>query len=173
MNRHNIAQFLILLTAFILFSCSAAQSQSKKNKDKDKEEYQEDLSRVRPDFRKADSAQASGKNMQVVAPSNDVTKMLNAKLDTLAKNNASAKYAQGYRVLVYSGRSSVDVRNARSKVYDILPDADIYQDFRSPNQRVKVGDCIDRIEAYSLFGKLKKYFPNAVIIPDQIVIKAK
>lgn len=172
MNRNNIVHLLILFIGFAMFSCTAAQSQSKKNKDKDVK-YQEDLSKVRPEYKLPDSTASTANNPQPVVPSNDVTKGLNAKLDSVAENNSKVKYAQGYRILVYSGKSSAEVKNVRTRIYEILPDADIYQDFKSPNQRVKVGNCIDRQEAYMLHGKLKKDFPNSVIIPDQIIIKAK
>jgi hypothetical protein len=173
MNKRNIIHLAIIFISFAMFSCTTAQSQSKKN-GKDKEEkYQEDLSKARPVYKQVDTTQVTGKAVQPVAPSQDVTKKLNAKLDTISRNNESIKYGQGFRILVYSGKSSAEVKNVRTKIYEILPEADIYQDFKSPNQRVKVGNCLNRLEAYILHGKLKKEFPNSVILPDQIIIKGK
>lgn len=162
---------IILVLICTVFSCSSARSQSKR--DKHKKEYQEDLSSYRPTYDTAQSLKEETRpkaDAVAVVPQNDVSKKLNAKLDTLTRKQSGSKYAQGYRILIYSGKSSKDVQAAKTKVYENLPNTNIYIDFKSPNQRVKVGDCLDRTEAYGLLGKLKKYFPNAVLIPDQVII---
>jgi hypothetical protein len=167
-------QFLIPALLLFVISCAPVKSQSRNDKSQE-EQYQEDISgyRLRYDtIAISDSKkEADQKNTVNIVPQNDVSKVLNAKMDTLAKKNASNKYIQGYRILVYSGKSSQEVQKSKTQVYESVPEANIYIDFKSPNQRVKVGDCVDRIEAYSLYGKLKKSFPNAVVIPDQVIIK--
>lgn len=175
MIKISLYNFILVIFLAFLFGCAPAKSQSSSDSNRNDSKYEEDLASVRPKYEEKDSSQPDNtvKNKVTVVPSNDVTKKLNEKLDTLAKNNSSNKYTQGYRILVYSGKSSQDVQQAKTKVYEAVPNTSIYIDFKSPNQRVKVGDCIDRIEAYSLQGKLKKQFPNAVIIPDQVLIFAR
>lgn len=168
--------FLLALGLISFTGCSSsAQSGSKKNHKQKNEAYQEDISNYRlkynTDTAKETRQEPAKATVTPVAPSKDDTKELSARLDTIA--HKQTRTAPGYRVLIYSGKSSEEVKKARAKVYEILPDADIYTDFKSPNQRVKVGDALDRVEVNMLYGKLKKAFPNAVIIPDNIVIKAK
>jgi hypothetical protein len=165
-------QFLPLALLLFVISCTPVKSQSKRDKSKE-DQYYEDISeyRLRYDTINNPKKEKDQYNTIAVIPQNDISKTLNSKIDTMANNNASNKYIQGFRILVYSGKSSQEVQRARSKVYESITDANIYIDFKSPNQRVKVGDCVDRIEAYSLYGKLKKNFPNAVVIPDQVIIK--
>jgi hypothetical protein len=176
MSIKEIHNIFILVALISLASCSPVKSQSRKDK-KENKKYEEDLSSYRVKYNsKNDSMQSSGVNKikkdENVVPQKDITKNLNAKLDTISKNN-DIKYAQGFRILVYSGKKSEEVKNTRTQVYDIIPDADIYTDYKSPNQRVKVGNCFDRLEAYNLYSKLRKTFPHAVIIPDQVIIKGK
>jgi hypothetical protein len=176
MIKITLYNFLLVMVLAFLFSCAPAKSQSSSSdSSKGSNKYEEDLSSVRPKYEEKDSStpETQVKNKVAVTPQNDVTKKLNEKLDTLAKTNGANKYTQGFRILVYSGKSSQDVQQAKTKVYEVVPNTSIYIDFKSPNQRVKVGDCLDRVEAYSLHGKLKKQFPNAVIIPDQVVITAR
>ena len=165
-------QFLTLAFLLSMISCAPVKSQSKKEKSNE-EQYHEDISayRLRYVGPAVNAKPAEQKANVNVIPQNDLSALLDAKMDTLAKKNASNKYIQGYRILVYSGKSSLDVQKSKTLVYEALPEANIYIDFKSPNQRVKVGDCVDRIEAYSLYGMLKKNFPNAVVIPDQVIIK--
>lgn len=165
-----------LVLLITLIDCTSAKSQSKKDKNKKNDRCEEDVARYRPRYlAAADTVTpvAATKPVGPVVPQKDITNELNQKLDSIAARNAQVKTGQGYRILVYSGKSSEEVKMARTKIYSSLPNADIYTDFKSPNQRVKVGNCIDRQEAYNLLGKLKKSFANAVIIPDQINIKAK
>lgn len=181
----NLLYLFVLVLGLSLVDCTSAKSQSKKDKKKN-ERCEEDVSRYRPKFDKKDTLAAASKDKDTKAPTTtttapaitnnapqDNTAELQAKLDSMSVKNKEAKTGQGYRILVYSGKSTEEVKAARTKIYNEVPTADIYTDFKSPNQRVKVGNCIDRQEAYSLLGKLKKAFPNAVIIPDQIIIKAK
>jgi hypothetical protein len=171
MEKKAISNGLLLLLFFAVISCTTAKSQSRDKKNK---EYEEDISSIRPKYdsaQKAKEGEAQPKVDLAVVPANDITKRLNTRLDSLEKMSSGVKNSNGFRILVYSGRSSKEVQEAKTKVYQNLPQTSIYIDFKSPNQRVKVGDCLDRIEAYSLYGKLKKHFPNAVIIPDNVTVK--
>jgi len=172
-----------LLLVFLFFLCGCASTQPQSSSDSTSAGIQEDLSKYRPAYQKQDSAtpKESASSVPVkqasttpVVPQNDVTKALNAKMDSIAVKNQKFKYAQGYRVIVYSGNSSEEAKQAKEKVYEILPNADIYTVYKQPSFRVKVGDCFDRLEANSLYIKLKKDFANALVVPDQInIIKEK
>jgi hypothetical protein len=177
MKTQKLINFSIVILAFSLMNCSSVKSQASKNSD---EKHEEDLSSYRPKYVVVDSSSSTASNKKKedqsgtpVVPQKDITKDLNRNMDTMAVRNSAIKTAQGYRVLVYSGKSSEEVKKVKDKVYALIPAADIYIDFKPPNQRVEVGNCLDRQEAYNLLGKLKKSFGNAVIVPGQIILKAK
>jgi len=176
MKPQKLINFSIVILAFSLMNCSSVKSQASKNKE---EKHEEDLSSYRPKYTPVDSSSSSISKKKEdqpsipVVPQNDITKDLNRDLDTIAVRNSNTRTAQGYRILVYSGKSSEEVSKARTKVYEIIPNADIYTEFKSPNQLVKVGNCTERLEAYNLLGKLKRAFPTAVIVPGPIILKAK
>jgi hypothetical protein len=52
-----------------------------------------------------------------------------------------------------------------------MPDAKPKLQFISPSYIVKVGDFFDKLEAYQTLVILKKQFPNAIIIPEQVYIE--
>ncbi|MBX9851424.1 MAG: hypothetical protein K2X86_06650 [Cytophagaceae bacterium] len=165
--------FIVVCLFLFTLGCGPAKSQSKKDKKHKDEKYQEDISSYRMKYdAKKDSSADQGKKNEVIFPQKDVSKNLNAKLDSVYRKN-NVRAVQGYRVLVYNGKNQSEVKNIKTQIYQIMPDADIYIDYKAPNQRVKVGNCLDRLEAYRLYGILKKIFPNAVIIPDQINILAQ
>ena len=110
------------------------------------------------------------KNNSLVSPQNDITRTLSEKLDSIHFYNQNVVSADGYRVLVYTGSSSDDAKRNKGSVYDVLPDERIYIEWKSPSFRVKVGDYVDKLEAYSNYATLLKVFPNAIVVPDKVNI---
>jgi hypothetical protein len=152
------------LTVFLfLFSCAAGVSQ----KSTGKNGFQDDLSVYRPKFKKDTIAQASVavKDEMPVSPSKDVTSTLNQKLDQIA--STAPKTVKGFRVMIYSGNSKEEATTIKEKASGLTSE-NVYIEFKAPNFRVKVGDAANRLEANYLLGKLKKEFPTAVIVPDEI-----
>jgi hypothetical protein len=175
MIRSGIYLNIILSVALTMTACTLGKSQ-KVHKDHHSQKavkYEEDLSgsRIRYQAPK-DSTQitAVAKNKTAVTPSKDVTRELNLKMDTIARKNQNLKFAEGFRIQVYSGPSREDANKARDHVFDILPDVDVYPIFRQPVFRVTVGDYTDRLEANSAYVKLKRDFPNAILVPAKINI---
>ncbi|MCY5908922.1 SPOR domain-containing protein, partial [Salmonella enterica subsp. enterica serovar 1,4,[5],12:i:-] len=56
----------------------------------------------------------------------------------------------------------------RQLVYSYNSDLNVYNQFRQPRFRVKVGDFTSRVEANYILNDLKQIFPNAMVVPDQI-----
>ncbi len=137
-------------------------------------QIQEDVSQYRPKYTVAvermnteSIAQAA---KQPFVPKADVTKQFNSKLDSLAIKNKRFKYAEGYRILVYTGASSEEVAKIKEQVVSLVGEETVYNIYKQPTFRIKVGDYLNRVEAGKTIQLLKADFPNAILISDQIVI---
>ena len=168
--------FLPILTSVVLTmsACTISKSQKtgKEHHRKDGK-YEEDLSGSRLKYQvPEDKAQTdiSIKSKTAIVPSKDITKELGLKIDSISRKNQNLRFAEGFRVQVYSGPSREEANMARDKVLDIIPDVDVYPIFRQPVFRVTVGDYTDRLEANSAFVKLRGDFPNAILVPAKINI---
>ena len=173
--RYMIKYTSFLSLLLLLSACMSGKSQRSTSK----QTYKEDLSEVRPKYRdgkdnknpnevSVKAKSTDDKNNIVVQK--DVTKLLNTRLDTLGQRNKRLKLAQGYRVLVYTGNSSEEMKKVKLRLRSLLHDVSVYDEFKQPTFRVKAGDCFSRLEAYYVLNKIHKDFPNAIVVPDQINI---
>jgi hypothetical protein len=91
------------------------------------------------------------------------------QLDSLKENNKSIKFIEGYRILVYAGSDKTESLQAKEKLYQIIPEYNIYAVYKQPTYRIKVGDFKDRWEANQvLVEKIRKDFPNAILLPEKV-----
>jgi hypothetical protein len=172
--KNNI--YLALLTLSIVsFSCVTGKSQKTGKDHKKITEHHEDLSVQRIRYTEKDSVtKTTATNPVTVTPTNDITKKLDQRIDSIALTNSRYTTTSGYRILIYSGPNKSEANAASFNAYELLPQEASYNSFTSPNFRVKVGDFIDRVEAYSVLSILKQQFPNAMVVPDQVnIIKGK
>jgi hypothetical protein len=137
------------------------------------EEYSEDLTNTLPEIEPYVSPVV--KNEAVVKPpfaepELDITANLNVVLDSIANINKNLPYLR-YTVMVHNSNSRNDAEEARKDVFRVMPDAKPKLQFISPSYIVKVGDFFDQLEAYRTLVILKRQFPNAVIIPEQVYIE--
>jgi len=137
------------------------------------EDYQEDLSSTIPEVENYVSPvmeEPEKDHIEFRRPTMDITYELESILDSIVVVNKDIPYFQ-YTVLVHNSNSRQAADEARKNVYRVLPDAKPKMQFISPSYRVKVGEFSDKIDAYQTLVKLKKMFPNAVIVPEQVYIK--
>jgi hypothetical protein len=106
-----------------------------------------------------------------VSPKLDVSAKLNRMLDSVYQNCRNIKYAEGYRVLVFSGTDRVAMNEVKQKVYKLYPNMEMYTVFKQPEYRVTFGDFIDKIQAYDYWLKISAMVPGALIVQDQINIR--
>lgn len=130
----------------------------------------DDVSLYRPKYKLVADQITTPTARQPYVPAMDVTKQLNAKIDSTAIKNKRFKYAQGYRILVYTGAGSEEVAKIKDQVSILVGTEAVYSIYKQPTFRIKVGDYINRVEAAGVMQTLKKDFPNAILIPDQILI---
>ena len=159
--------------ALYMGSCVSVKSQSSGDPNN---AYKEDLSIYRPKYAQTsgDTQSKNATNNKPFTPQQDITKSLNSRIDSLSVRNRRMKFAQGFRVLVYTGNSSEEVKKVKLKLRTLLDDEPVYDEFKQPTFRVKAGDFYNRLEAYYMLSKLQKDFPNAIVVPDQInIVKEK
>jgi hypothetical protein len=102
---------------------------------------------------------------------NKKAELQKSKIHSILTAYQNIKMAQGYRVQVYFGQSKDEVRKAKETVYGIIPDIEIYTQYKQPDYKVKVGDFFYKYEAFNCLGKLERAFPNALIVPEIINLK--
>jgi hypothetical protein len=92
-------------------------------------------------------------------------------MDQIALTNKSVRYAQGYRIQIYSGNSRDEATNARNRSYALYPEITPHIVYNQPTFRVKVGDFVDRLDAQRVYAGLLAEFPNAMVVQDRIEIR--
>ena len=159
---------LIFLLAVFMYSCAKKTVPTAVTED-----YSEDLSHTMPDIEEYDSplpeVDETVEKAAFRTPELDVTDSLDIVLDSIATINKNLPYLR-YTVMVHNSNSRSDAEEARKDVFRVLPEAKPVLQFNSPSYIVKVGDFFDQLEAYQTLIKLKRQFPNAVIIPEQVYI---
>jgi len=165
--------FALLIAALVCFSCgrSVAQKSGKSHKDGP---YSEDISVLRIKYPDQDTVKAIKQdNTPMPLPKMDITAKLAQKMDSIAAYNNRYNTTQGFRILLYSGTSSAEAKSIKVRAYDVIADEPLYDTYTPPSFRVKVGDFTERVDAYYILSFLKKDFPNAMVVPDQINIIKK
>ena len=103
-------------------------------------------------------------------PEMEVTERVKIILDSMALLNRQTQFSR-LTILVTNSNSREDAEQARLDVFRILPGSKPTLDFVAPTYRVKVGKYFSEVEAYQTLQKLKKQFPNAIIVPEPVYFK--
>lgn len=159
---------LLLFFAGFMYNCSQKTVPTAVTED-----YSEDLTHTIPEIEEYENPtlilDETVEKGPFRTPQLDVTEDLEVVLDSIATINKNLPYLR-YTVMVHNSNSRNDAEEARKDVFRVMPEAKPKLQFISPSYIVKVGDFFDRLEAYQTLVKLKRQFPNAVIIPEQVYI---
>lgn len=102
----------------------------------------------------------------------DNTADLNKTLDYIPKEppppEVEKKRVEGWRIMIYRGRDREEALSAKRKSYEIFPKHKVYYQYKTPSYKVKVGDFQNSNEYRPIFKRLKREFPEAVVVPDII-----
>lgn len=155
---------------FLLLLLPSAGALAQRNKP-----VQEDLASIRPHFTPPPDtgrhlAGNPVKNIPLVKPTHTVNEKVNFVLDSIDRLNAHRKYLPGYTIQVYSGLNRDEAGNTRKRLAEEL---DIRADlqYMQPKFRVRVGYYFTSIEAQKDLVRLKRVFPNAILVPESVPIK--
>jgi hypothetical protein len=136
---------------------------------------QEDLASIRPHFTPPPDtgrhyAGNPVKDVPVVKPVMMVNEKVDFVLDSIDKHNRLRKVIPGYTIQVYSGLNSEEARNARKRLQDELGMRADMQ-YIQPKWRVRVGNYFTNLDAQKDLMRLKRAFPNAILVPESIPIR--
>ena len=156
---------MMIAVQFIVLPACAQRSKS----------YSEDLSGYRPKFSiEDDTARKQLIIDTVLNISMDHKMNVNEKvdfvLDSIDRFNQSRRYVDGYTLQVYAGQKKDDAMNAKQKIMTELPDLNAMMQYVQPKFRVTIGAYISRLEAQRDLMRLKKSFPNAILVPEKVAI---
>lgn len=169
MSQQTMADGILLFLLILIATGCVAQ---KPTKDKP---YQEDLSYLRPKFEMVidslDTAAMVVESRPVVAPTINVNTQVDAILDSIDQLNSTRKFLDGYTIQIYSGLNREEANNTKKTMVDMLPDLTSELQYIQPKFRVRVGDYFSRIEAQKDLIRLKRQFPNAILIPEKIPLR--
>ena len=92
----------------------------------------------------------------------------------LLTRNSQDPGVPGYRIRIFSesglGAKEQQLR-IRARFLSLYPDVDAYNRYDAPYFKLYVGDCRTRSEALALFERIRKDFPNPIIVEDHIQLR--
>jgi hypothetical protein len=152
-----------ILAMLVCLSCRAQRNSR---------DVQEDLASIRPTF-PADSmvkVQHSHQTPANVPPVLTVNAKVDAVLDSIDRLNLLRRYTSGFTIQIYSGQNKEEANNAKKRLTDFL-DMKADLQYIQPKFRVKVGAYFTALDAQKDLVLLKRFFPNAILVPETIPIK--
>lgn len=91
------------------------------------------------------------------------------RIDLLIEDYTKNKKVSGYRIQIFaSSNNRWEAVKARSEFLKKYPEEKSYLIYQAPNYKVRIGDYIERLEAYESLELIKIDFPSAFIVVDEI-----
>ncbi|QHL89472.1 sporulation protein [Nibribacter ruber] len=118
----------------------------------------------------AASASSTPSTAAAVTPTKDLREQVEVLMDSVALMNKNIKYANGYRILAFTGNERKAAMDLRNSIIQRLPAEKDYLTYKQPTYQLKVGDFMSRVEAQLALSKIKDLIPNALIVPETINI---
>ena len=173
---NNMRLLLVISFAWIVFmGCASRVTTSGTASGAGK--YSEDLSIWRPEAKvPVDSSTVNSSTPQrtrtnrYVQARYAVNEQIDAVLDSIHEQNQNKGFVDGYTIQVHSGTKREDALNIKKRMGQSLPDLESEVQYRQPNFRVRTGKYLTLLEAQRDYLAVKRYFPNAIVIPDRIEI---
>jgi hypothetical protein len=161
---------ILLLLSFLSVACLNAQKKKSKTSDED-QAYTENLEKdlptfSKPDFKKQEVLTAKDEKINLKGDSLKID-----SVDKVLKDYYSNKTkTKGWRIQIWDGANHLDLKNEITKYKQSFPTLGlaIHDEYDKTLFRLRIGDFTDRLEAYRFLQKIKKEFPNALLVPDEV-----
>lgn len=134
--------------------------------------YHEDLYGLRPRIAEpVDSLTkaATRPDKHFVAARANVNEKVDDVLDSINSFNVTRKFIDGYTIQIYSGQNREEAMNTKKKM--TVTDLNAILEYNQPKFRVRVGSYYSRLEAHRDLTRLKRIFPNAILVPEKIIVR--
>lgn len=140
---------------------------------KGRSNYHEDLSVLRPRF---EATTDTGKVISLrekaaFTPTRTVNAKVDTVMDSINRFNRTRKFTDGFTIQVYSGQNKEEAMNTKKKLSAEVSDLNAELQYTQPKFRVRVGSYYSRLEAQKDLLRLKKVFPNAILVPEKIMLR--
>lgn len=160
--------FFIGVIAWMLIAANPALAQ------RNQKPYYENLSIHRLKFEnKPDSVPAAVNPLE--KPDYPALFTVNEKmqpiLDSIARFNQTRLFVDGFTILLYSGVKKEEAMNVKKKMSEEASDMPSDMQYQQPRFRVKSGAYYSKLQAQRDLFRLKKIFPNAILIPEKIAAR--
>ncbi len=169
-NVTRTTAYCLLLTAYFFISLPVTAQRSKK----DPKPHHEDLTVHRLQFPDVKDSVVRKKNeeaIEILPALNSVNAKLDEVLDSIARFNKTKMFIDGFTIQVYSGLKREEAMNAKKKMSDEAKELVADLQYQQPKFRVKTGSYFTRLEAQRDLHRLKRIFPNAILIPEKVALK--
>jgi cell division protein FtsN len=170
-NSDHFPAVVIRHVSFLILTLAALSAAGQKKDTKPY--YHEDLYTLRPTFPEViDSAQQNQNRQKMdVVPTQTVNEKVDGVLDSINRFNVTRKLIDGYTIQIYSGQNREEAMNAKKKMATEVPGLTAELEYNQPKFRVRVGSYYSRLEAQKDMLHLKRPFPNAILVPEKIIVR--
>jgi hypothetical protein len=86
------------------------------------------------------------------------------------QRNQTLGRAPGWRVQIFSATDPDEAKQVMFEAANQFGEFGVYQDYKQPYFRIRVGDHTNRVAAYQLCYTLRSTFPNAFVVTDEVRI---
>jgi integrase len=162
----NLSHYVVYM---LLASCASTQTTGNTSSST----YSEDLSHLHPVFEEPVSnpitqANPEKRRTEYVEPKFTVNESLHTILDSIDRINLNRRLIDGFSIQVYSGQKREEALNAKRTMDLHLPEMNAQMVYVQPTFRIKAGKYYTQLDAQKEYVAVKRYFPNAILIPDKI-----
>jgi hypothetical protein len=153
----------------LLASCASTQTTSNTSSSA----YSEDLSYLHPVFEAPvndpiTQINPEKRRTEYVEPKFTVNESLHSVLDSIDRINLNRRLIDGFSIQIYSGQKREEALNAKRTIDQYLPEMNAQMLYLQPTFRIKAGKYYTQLDAQKDYVAVKRYFPNAILIPDKI-----
>jgi hypothetical protein len=177
LRKNNMMRVIVFVLAVVVIAACSSKVSTTTSSSGGK--YSEDLSVLRPKVElPSDTGKllttgntAAAANTVYLEPRHTVNAKLDAVLDSIDRINLTNGMIDGFTIQLYSGKQQDEALSAKKQIAQAMPELSADIQFVQPNFRVRAGKYINRMEAQIDYIKVKKLFPNAILIPERIAIR--
>ncbi len=136
--------------------------------------HREDLTEHRLEFPEVlDStiAHSDERRTKILPAAHSVNAKVDEVLDSLGQFNKTKMFTDGFTIQLYAGLKRDEAMNVKKRFSEEAKDLVAEFKYEQPKWRVKTGNYFTRLEAQRDLHRVKKIFPNAILIPEKVAMK--